>query len=383
MRSARRVRLAHTLAGLLVTLPLASAVHAEDQLAPPVVGSQRERTSAIIGGETADPADFPTVVAITNAGLCTGTLIHPEWVLTAAHCISPQVLGGTQAQITANTAVRLDAATAFSGVPILAAETIPHPDFSVNALGDNDIGLIRLATPVTDRPVTHVNREMAAAPIGVTVTQVGYGMTQPGNQGSAGVLHTLADKTSVACSGFGVSDANMLCFSQTDGSGQCSGDSGGPVLVDIDGVRTVVGVVSFGDQTCQVFGANTRTDAELAFLDEHVGAELRCVDDGVCDDGCTGEDPDCTVCNNDDACGSEELCSADGSCVSASCETAACPDGYVCTTRDDDGAQLCQPEDDGDGGGCCQAGAGDAQTAGLLAGLGALVLGVRRRRPRR
>ncbi|MCP4448955.1 MAG: trypsin-like serine protease [Myxococcales bacterium] len=180
---------------------------------PQKIGSTSQ---AIIGGESASVGDFPTTVAISNGGLCTGTLIAQDLVLTAAHCVLPSLLGvGTQDQVTGQTQVIFDTDDLYSsgGRAIQAAETIPHPDFSINGLGDNDIALIRLQTPVTDRTPTPINRSREDAKAGLLVTQVGYGATQVGGS-QAGRLFAIDAKRSTSCSNFGSSDDKLLCFSQ-------------------------------------------------------------------------------------------------------------------------------------------------------------------------
>src|SRR5262249_61626127 len=126
----------------------------------------------------------------------------------------------------------------------------------------------------------------AKAPVGIKVTMVGYGATAQGGGGNVGIEYVV-DQTSVACATTGGgSDQNLLCFNQVSGKGKCEGDSGGPSFAMIDGRLTQVGITSFGDQDCAQYGADTRTDAERAFLLQHVPA-LECSTDADCSMGRT------------------------------------------------------------------------------------------------
>lgn len=372
----------------------------------------------IIGGSTVSAGQFPTVAGIIvdqgRRGICTGTLVGPDLVITAAHCITPSVLGfGSQSAVTAATVVTIDQISlGQGGMSSQAAETIPYPNF--RSPGDPDIGIIRLTTPFTGREYTPVNLQKGMVPDNSQLTMVGFGASNGGG-GGAGTNRFLQSKTTIACNNYGVSDARFICFSQTDGTGKCSGDSGGPSFMNIDGVQHLVGITSFGDQTCQQFGADQRTDADEAFqfLDTNA-PELVCGKDGQCQANCgTGGlpvDPDCPNCTNDDDCtGSDEFCSDDGFCTpepltpgglgspcgpgEPECASGICgsgPDGMRCTDTCDTTNNDCPSGFDclgaaGAGGACwpgeesggCSAG-GNGNAGGLLFVLVALAF-LRRR----
>ncbi len=403
----------------LLALFVTGCTAAEDQVD---LGSAR---APIIGGTAVSVGQYPTVVAIANTGLCTGTLVGPDLVLTAAHCVDPEILGlSNQAQVTAYTSVILDTTDATNqsmGRAISAADTIPDPNFGGEYdLGHDDIALIRLSESVTDRTPSQINRVTGDAPVGVTVTQVGYGMRVPNDQTSYGKLYVIPSKTSVAC-GFGGSDDLLLCFDQTDGTGVCSGDSGGPALANVGGTQKVVGVTSFvTSQDCSQGSGYTRVDAELAFLDANA-PELNCQADGVCNEDCGDNglpvDPDCPTCQTAADCerpdqqecidgfcfalpntpggigyecvGNEDCDSGrcghlgDLGLCSEECDPAAstCPDGFDCLAAGDSGACWPSADDDGDGGGGggCATGHGSAPAAALILLLFVATISKRRR----
>ena len=221
---------------------------------------------SIIGGRTANPGDYPSVVALEKATpgswFCTGTLITSQWVLTAAHCVDGVSV--------ATMRIRFDdpdANDAAGGKVVAVSEVHSHPDFDWEAW-DNDIALVKLTEPVTDRAPTPIHRELV--PPMTEVADVGYGVAD-NMDGGGGLLREVM-KVTADCAGANdpsVSGDHLLCMDASDGRGSCFGDSGGPTFATIDGVRVVAGVTSggTGDECGAGWDLYTSVFAELAFVD--------------------------------------------------------------------------------------------------------------------
>ncbi len=189
----------------------------------------------IMGG-TASPRNLGAtgllkIAKETSPGICTGTLVARNLIVTAAHCF-------THARDS------LDAATTISfptlrGQTFEISEVISHPDFeSVPGARANphDIAFARLLTPVPSTVSPHTFARTRLSTSCTRVTVVGYGKSSCGSAGDARNMR----KEHTSC---GYARGSSLSYSDDAGT-TCGGDSGAAVV--LEGTTSIVAIHSRG-----------------------------------------------------------------------------------------------------------------------------------------
>ncbi len=193
----------------------------------------QEPNVKVLYGQTCN--DLTSIVAkiylkfSDRSSFCTGTLIAPNAFLTAAHCVYDQDLKGISIKFMGNT---YDATSWYA-----------NPNFNYN--NDNfekgDIGLVFINQKLSVQPFPLVDKAFSADEEEVG-TMIGHGISdfQPYTMSFSGGFSTITGTTNTGI---------HVKYNSTFGSNTCSGDSGGPLAVYVDGTWKLFGVTSWGDDT--------------------------------------------------------------------------------------------------------------------------------------
>ena len=219
-----------------------------------------------------DSVGFLTWSEGASGYIASGTLISPEWVLTAGH-----VVGGTNNYGAGVSGMFFGLGSAYSETGVVATDWIPFSGWS-SSNGDVwagvDLGLVRLSQSITS--VTPALIDFSTPLLGLLGTNVGYGRSGIGSGGMStpagtkragqnmidaqgGMVTTMGSGTLLDLRGISSTvlfqdfDHPTDLVASTMGSVTpvaqeyliASGDSGGGLFIDVGGVTKLVGVNSF------------------------------------------------------------------------------------------------------------------------------------------
>jgi len=225
-------------------------------------GALVTRDDAIVGGTPTEewPAVGLYLMDGGAHGLCTGTLVQPGFVLTAAHC----AVGAGPDDLFM---IGHDAWAQFGNQYHTVASAHIHPDYTGDSWNFHDIAVLRLDEPVEDVDWIPVNTtRFDHTWEDRWFHYVGFGSdSYYGGPGSGIKRETDLQLTEYYLEIF---------MTWTQGTNTCTGDSGGPALVDLDGhwyvagVNSTVWATSEGADSCAGGATDIRVDHELDFLEE-------------------------------------------------------------------------------------------------------------------
>jgi len=225
---------------------------------PPVAAPDQD--PLISNAPAAENCQWPTAVALFGGGLCSGTLVHPQIVVTAAHCGFPSRISFGETVTSPAREVAID-------------HCMRNPEYSSannNGVNGDDFAYCKLAQPIYDIPITPpvYGCETAILRANQPAMMVGFG----NNQGDSGAGTKRWSESIIQTN---VTEDSTTVVVGAVGNAACSGDSGGPAYVQYpDGSWHTFGIVSGGPPCGSGADIYALVHRAVPFIEENSGIDI-------------------------------------------------------------------------------------------------------------
>ncbi|KAK9503700.1 hypothetical protein O3M35_010205 [Rhynocoris fuscipes] len=205
------------------------------------------------GGTAVNSKDVPFLVIVNS---CSGSLIHPEWIVTSAHCINPLH----------SVTVKYGSTISFRAKAVMAKHAVIHPNYSYDNILNTylfDIALIKLFEPLElSDNVQIINIDDKEWPCNMMYTRIcnaiGFGLDKYSNR-SAHISKFKTGHGLYACKG--IEYEQIVCVQAPMDDGLCPGDSGGPLICEDKLVAICAGYIEYSNK----FSAKTQEMLDNTF----------------------------------------------------------------------------------------------------------------------
>jgi secreted trypsin-like serine protease len=235
----------------------------------------------VIGGEDTTIQVNPWQVGLlfaddkedqVRAQFCGGVIVHPQWVLTAAHCVDSGTLPG-EVEVLSGT----DVLIAGQGTRLAVESITVHTQWDPSTR-DFDIALVKVKSPLASKPIAPA-LDSALLAQGAKIWVSGWGVTEKRGAKTTRQLQGVSldfiaqDSCNGQSSYNGRVTDSMFCAGiqgRFGGGGKdsCQGDSGGPASIGPVESARLVGLVSWGED-CALpykYGVYTRVPKFLSWV---------------------------------------------------------------------------------------------------------------------